>query len=301
MQATAIATVGALLCFAAIASAQTCDDGRDCTTGDTCSDSECVGIPTFGVSCDAGDGFVNGRCVASESGPVCSGERPVGTSCNAGCGTLQELAPGVPVILCIGEPEMFGQPCPGLPPTEPCVTGTCELTGPAQVSEVTCRRQIMQCADDGDPCTREGCSNATGQCESRSKCHTECETCNPSSGECEAANAGAPCDDSNPCTAETQCGSQDIPGLGVVGICEVGPTATPTSTPAEPTPPPSGCPGDCNGDGSVRVNELIVGVNIALGRAAISACGSFDTNGNGQIAINELIGGVTASLQGCAS
>jgi cysteine-rich repeat protein len=39
------------------------------------------------------------------------------------------------------------------------------------------------------------------------------------------------------------------------------------------------CAGDCNDDGSVAINELITGVNIALGSAEVSACSSFDGNG----------------------
>lgn len=96
-------------------------------------------------------------------------------------------------------------------------------------------------------------------------------------------------------------------------------TATQTVTPREPTPtatsggttptanqtptvnetPAADCVGDCNGDGQVAINELIVGVNIALGSAPPSACPSIDRNGDGTAAVNELIGAVNASLAGC--
>jgi len=59
------------------------------------------------------------------------------------------------------------------------------------------------------------------------------------------------------------------------------------------------CTGDCNDDGSVAINELIVGVNIALGSAAVSGCPSFDVNSDGSVAINELIAAVNAALNGC--
>ena len=62
---------------------------------------------------------------------------------------------------------------------------------------------------------------------------------------------------------------------------------------------PSTCPGDCNGDGSVAINELITGVNIALGSATLDACPAFDTNSDGAVAINELIAAVNAALGGC--
>jgi hypothetical protein len=60
-----------------------------------------------------------------------------------------------------------------------------------------------------------------------------------------------------------------------------------------------GCPGDCNGDGQVAINELIIGVNIALEAQAVSACPSFDVNSDGSVAINELISAVNAALNGC--
>jgi hypothetical protein len=59
------------------------------------------------------------------------------------------------------------------------------------------------------------------------------------------------------------------------------------------------CVGDCNGNGEVTVNELIVGVNISLETAAVTACPSFDTNGSGSVTVNELIQSVNAALEGC--
>lgn len=78
------------------------------------------------------------------------------------------------------------------------------------------------------------------------------------------------------------------------------PTATATATAsASPTPPTAACPGDCNGNGEVAVNELITGVNIALGNSTVDACPSFDRNGDGSVSINELIAAVNAALNGC--
>ena len=56
---------------------------------------------------------------------------------------------------------------------------------------------------------------------------------------------------------------------------------TPSPTPTA-TPPPA-CVGDCNGNGTVTVNELIVGVNIALGNQPASTCPAFDVNGSGTV------------------
>jgi len=60
------------------------------------------------------------------------------------------------------------------------------------------------------------------------------------------------------------------------------------------------CPGDCDGDGAVAINELITGVTIALGSAAVDGCPSLDANGDGGVAINELIAAVSRALNGCS-
>jgi hypothetical protein len=63
--------------------------------------------------------------------------------------------------------------------------------------------------------------------------------------------------------------------------------------------PVGDCVGDCDGNGSVAVNELVTGVNIALGRANISACPVFDSSNNGMVEVNELVTGVNNALRGC--
>jgi subtilisin-like proprotein convertase family protein/Tol biopolymer transport system component len=59
------------------------------------------------------------------------------------------------------------------------------------------------------------------------------------------------------------------------------------------------CVGDCGSDGTVTVNELIVGVNIALGGLALESCPAFDCNGSGELTIDCLVRAVDASLNGC--
>jgi hypothetical protein len=59
------------------------------------------------------------------------------------------------------------------------------------------------------------------------------------------------------------------------------------------------CVGDCNGDGMVAINELILGVNIALGSRPIADCPAFDCQGTGMVPINCLIQGVNNALEGC--
>lgn len=82
----------------------------------------------------------------------------------------------------------------------------------------------------------------------------------------------------------------------------VAPSPTPTATPlptATRTPGGGACVGDCNQDGTVAIDELIKAVNIALGSAAVDACGAADRNGNGAVTIDELLAAVNAALGGC--
>src|SRR5262245_39104858 len=82
------------------------------------------------------------------------------------------------------------------------------------------------------------------------------------------------------------------------------PTSTGTITaPASPTPtatpvrPP--CVGDCNRNFVVAINELVTGVNIALGSIEFDRCPAFDTEDSMSVQINELITGVNNALNGC--
>ena len=58
------------------------------------------------------------------------------------------------------------------------------------------------------------------------------------------------------------------------------------------------CVGDCNGDGTVAINELILGVNIALGSLPVTECPEF-ANSQGNVDIAQLIKGVNNALNGC--
>ncbi len=61
------------------------------------------------------------------------------------------------------------------------------------------------------------------------------------------------------------------------------------------------CLGDCNRNGSVSVDELVTGVNIALAAAPINRCFAMDRNGDRSVRVDELIGGTSNALEGCAS
>ncbi len=64
------------------------------------------------------------------------------------------------------------------------------------------------------------------------------------------------------------------------------------------TPPPP-CFGDCNANGRVEVSELVRGVNIVLGRLAVSECSAVDGDSNGRVSVGELVTAVNSALDGC--
>lgn len=87
-------------------------------------------------------------------------------------------------------------------------------------------------------------------------------------------------------------------------------TATPTVTPtptataipshtSTSTRTPIQCVGDCNGNLRVTVDELIRGVNAALGLLAVSSCPAVDRNSDDDVGIFELINAVNNALDGC--
>jgi hypothetical protein len=91
------------------------------------------------------------------------------------------------------------------------------------------------------------------------------------------------------------CGNfQCYPAQSVhVGEDDVAMTLCPTRLAGE------ACIGDCDLDDAVHVDELIVGVAMALGQRPFSACPAIDADGNGSIAVNEVVAAVGSSLGGC--
>ncbi|MDX2169070.1 MAG: hypothetical protein SF182_18525, partial [Deltaproteobacteria bacterium] len=61
------------------------------------------------------------------------------------------------------------------------------------------------------------------------------------------------------------------------------------------------CAGDCNGSRTVTVDEIVIGVNLALGLQVASACDAVDLDEDGAVTVNELVGAVSALLNGCPS
>ena len=68
-----------------------------------------------------------------------------------------------------------------------------------------------------------------------------------------------------------------------------------TSGVVRPARAATGCVGDCNGDGEVTVDELLVGVNIALGTQPTDSCPAFEAT----VTIDVLIAAVNNALNDC--
>jgi hypothetical protein len=58
------------------------------------------------------------------------------------------------------------------------------------------------------------------------------------------------------------------------------------------------CIGDCNNDDVVAINELVTGVNVALGQEDLSACEAFD-DGSEDVSVNVLVKAVGNAIGGC--
>jgi pseudomonalisin len=59
------------------------------------------------------------------------------------------------------------------------------------------------------------------------------------------------------------------------------------------------CPGDCNGDGVITIDEVVTGINIALGVTPITQCSGLDANDDGLVTVDELLHAVSLVLNGC--
>jgi len=60
------------------------------------------------------------------------------------------------------------------------------------------------------------------------------------------------------------------------------------------------CVGDCDGDGRLTIDEIVTGVNIALGSLPLDRCPSFDCADKSEVTVDCLIKAVIAALNGCA-
>lgn len=88
-----------------------------------------------------------------------------------------------------------------------------------------------------------------------------------------------------------------------VGIAAIGTLVAVHSIAAQatpPLPPPAAtCIGDCNLNGAVSVDELLRGVNIALGSSGLDQCAAFECNAGGKVTVDCLVRAVGVALDGC--
>jgi hypothetical protein len=61
------------------------------------------------------------------------------------------------------------------------------------------------------------------------------------------------------------------------------------------------CPGDCNHNLAVSIDELVLGVGLALNSGGTGQCPALDVNANDMVEINELVAAVASALAGCPS
>jgi YVTN family beta-propeller protein len=83
-------------------------------------------------------------------------------------------------------------------------------------------------------------------------------------------------------------------------IGPIGPSGSSLPTPTL-TPVSRVCAGDCDNSGRVSIDELVVGVKIALGAASLSMCTACDPDGDGEVMIDDLVRAVASALTGCAA
>jgi hypothetical protein len=87
-------------------------------------------------------------------------------------------------------------------------------------------------------------------------------------------------------------------GFGLLDAFGAVQAVVPIPTPI-PGTPAAGCVGDCNGNGTVSVDELITGVDIALGADPLTTCPALNCDGTGTVTVDCLVKAVDSALHGC--
>jgi hypothetical protein len=64
-------------------------------------------------------------------------------------------------------------------------------------------------------------------------------------------------------------------------------------------PSMASCNGDCDGSGEVTINELLVGVDIALSGQDLPVCFAMDANADGSVGVEDLVEAVGNAVDGC--
>ena len=190
-----------------------CDDGDPCTTGDWCLAGVCT---TSGpVDCGPGPDPCTDLVCSSAQGGCVPNPKEEGAACNAGNPCLSE---GTCVDgECSSEPQVV---CPD--PVTPCTVAACD---PDTGGCIELPADDGAACEDGQPCTQATtCLDGSCQGGEPTVCPDDGDSCSleicvPGSG-CGAAadEDGIPCDDSDPCTNDTQCDAGACGG-GLDTVC----------------------------------------------------------------------------------
>jgi hypothetical protein len=170
--------------------------------------------------------------------------------------------------------------------------------------------------ENGDACSVDDACNASGGCVAGPpRVCDACQLCDPLTGcvgeVCTPTPTDTPTETPTSTVTNTATVTPTFTPTFTLGVptgtatATVTPTGLPTGTAATVTPTSEGggpdepiCVGDCNGDGRISIDELVKGVNIALG-APLDLCPDFDRNDDGMVDIAELTDSVLGSLIGC--
>jgi hypothetical protein len=195
-----------------------------------------------------------------------------GTECSGPCtgflirnGTCQSSNGQCVCISNTPGPGECGLACDGRPCVDTCPDGT-------MASGVCTYRTI----DTGCRCTLP-CGTPTATAIS-------IPTLTPTPSEC-----GASCD-SRPCMG--RCPN----GIIASGLCAA--VTIDRGCACVPSCPFPLCPGDCSGNGKVTPDELVQGVDIALGITALDQCPAMDADQDGSVTIDDLLRAVETAIAG---
>jgi hypothetical protein len=300
-----------------------CDDGNDCTVNDTCVAGTCTGTPAAaGTSCNQGCGSCFSQfgftfCMPDDEEESRSCDDGIACTDNDRCqfgfcfGDLKECADadGDPCTLDFCNPLTGACVATEVPPCNDCSSCVPDSGGelPFRCEPAN---QGATC-DDFNECTADG-TCVQGDCVDAPPVGTGAPTRTASATPTQSpANTATPTATSPPANTATPTATQ-APANTATPTRPAGATHTATqvpvntATPTQPagttptaTVPASGCSGDCNGDGEVTVDEIVTGVNIALGSLPMGNCLAMDTNGDGEVTVDELLKAINAALNGC--
>ncbi|HVM98007.1 MAG TPA: trypsin-like serine protease [Candidatus Acidoferrales bacterium] len=199
-------------------------------------------------------------------------EQQAGTDLGMSCGNL--AAVGSSAVQVTAFNDSITSAVPG-------ITESFNVPAGTQVLRVTLNGQAGsgvrpdRVSNDFDLYVRKGAAPTVAQFDCKSSTPTTFEACelpNPTAGTWFARVVA-------------------VQGIGTLQL-----TATSFPIATKPT-----CVGDCHGDGEVTIDDLILGVSIALEDTPLTACPVFDADGSGSVSVDELITGVNNALAMCPS